>query len=141
MSGLPDTTDVKSSGDFPPIIADWYEMIFKDFESKTDKNNNPFTKIELGFADSERLAWTNLTYNEDFLWVIKQFKEAIGMPDKESDLMPYKGSRLMVFVKNRVYEGDNYADPRKFKPMDGVTPKAEPPTDGAPPPDDDDLPF
>jgi hypothetical protein len=135
--GLPNTSNVKS-GDFPKIKADWYGMRFVDFETKTDKNGDNYTEIELNFADSDRPAWANLSHNEDFLWKAKQFKEAIGMADSESDLTPYKGALLMVFVKNREFEGSNYPDPRKFKPMPGAepTPTPEPPTQ-----DDADLPF
>jgi len=119
--GLPNTTDVKS-GDFPKTIPDWYEMIFKDFEEKPDKNNNPYTRLELKFTDSEHLAWTNLSHHEDFLWKVKQFKEAIGMDDKDTDLAGHKGAHLMVFCKNKVYEGDNYPEPTKFKPMVDTSP-------------------
>jgi hypothetical protein len=135
--GLPDTSNVKS-GDFPAIIADWYEMVFVNFDTKVDRNRDSYTEIELNFADSDRPAWANLSHKEDFLWKVKQFKEAIGMPDTESDLTLYKGARLMVFVKNRVFEGSNYPDPKKFKPMPDAepTPTPEPPTQ-----DDADLPF
>jgi len=132
---LPDTSNVKS-GDFPPIIADWYEMVFIDFKTKQDKNGNDYTEIELNFADSERPAWVNLSHNKDFLWMAKQFKEALGMPDKEGDLTPYKGTLLRVFVKNRQYEGSNYPDPKKFKPLENNNPT--PPTA---PEEDSDLPF
>jgi len=91
--GLPETTDVKS-GDFPPIKADWYEMVFKGFEEKKNKNSDTYTKLELGFAESGRSAWTNMSHQEDFLWSVKQFKVAIGMKDTETDLTPYKGTHL-----------------------------------------------
>lgn len=133
MEGLPDTTDVKPS-EFPPIEAKWYEMSFKDFEEKVDKNGNTYTQIELAFAESDRPAWTNLSHQEDFLWQAQSFKKAIGMADKDKDLTPFKDSRLMVFVKNRAYDGSNYPEPKKFKPMAGTSSSA-PPDDGEP------LPF
>lgn len=131
--GMPNTSNVKS-GDFPAIKADWYPMTFLEFSDEQDKNNEDFTKIELGFIDSERKAWINLSHSEDFLWKVKQFKEAIGMGDSETDLTPYKGAKLMVFAKNRVYEGTNYADPKKFKSMNEKTAPA-------PAKPDDNLPF
>lgn len=133
MEGLPDTTNVKS-GEFPKIKSDWYEMVFKDFEEKHDKNNNTYTNLELAFADSDRPAWTNLSHHEDYLWQAQSFKRAIGMEDKDTDLTPFKETHLMVFVKNRAYDGSNYPHLKKFKPMAafvGNTPKS----------DDDDLPF
>lgn len=132
--GLPETTNVKS-GDFPKTIPDWYEMVFKASEEKRDKNNALFTRLELGFADSERLAWTNLSHHKDFLWKVKQFKEAIGMDDIDTELAGHKGTHLMVFCKNKVYEGSNYPEPTKFKAMASASSAPTPPAD------DSDLPF
>ena len=133
--GMPNTSNVKS-GDFPPTKPDWYEMTFSESEEKIDKNGRAYLNAEFAFVDSDRKAFTNFSYQDDFLWILKQFKEAIGMSDDTSDPVPYWGTRLMVFCKNKVYDGGNWPDPRKFKAMDGGgdTPPVQPK-------DDDDLPF
>ena len=131
--GMPNTSNVKTA-DFPAIKADWYDMVFVDSSEKFDKNKNEYLEIELSFADSDRPAWTNLSYQEDFLWKLKQFKDAISMPGDATDPAPYKGTKLKVFVKNRVFDGSNYPDLKKFKSMDekASSPPLKP---------DDDLPF
>lgn len=137
--GMPNTSNVKND-DFPPTKADWYEMIYSDSQEKFDKNNNEYLWVELSFVGSERKAFVNLSYNEDFLWKIKEFKMAIGMGDEEPNPDPYKQTHLMVFCKNKVYDGGNWPDPKKFKAMDGGknTAQSQPESSSV---IDDDLPF
>lgn len=136
---MPNTSNVKG-GDFPPTKPDWYEMIFSDSQEKFDKNESEYLWVALSFIGSDRRAFTNLSYQDDFLWKVKQFKEAIGMSDAETNPDSYKGTHLMVFCQNKVYDGSNWPDPKKFKAMDGGANTTQ--TQSEPPPvDDDDLPF
>jgi len=131
---LPDTSGVELGTDYPPVKAGWYEMIFEDYEEKQSKAGNDYTKITLKSTASERLAWCNMNHKEDSLWFVKQFKVALGMPDGEGNLKPYKGTHLYVYLQNREYDGKNYAEAKKFKPINDDSPPAQPA-------DDSDLPF
>lgn len=120
--GVPDTTNVKKR-EFPPIKPDWYDVIFDSFEEKVDKNKDDYTLAIFKPVDSDREIWCNISHQDEFLWKVKEFKQAIGMADSAIDLTPYIGTRLKVFIKNRVAknkdgEDTNYPDIRKFKVMD-----------------------
>ena len=134
---LPDTTNAKT-GDYSAIKPDWYDVVFEDFQEKFDKNKNEYTELALR-TDTDRPIWCNLSHQEDFLWKVKQFKVAIGMGDTETDLTPYKGTRLSAFIRNREVEKNgekqNYPDVRKFRPFGDSQPQT------TAKPDDDDLPF
>lgn len=129
---LPNTDGVKTN-EFPPIKSDWYELIFEDFEEKTSKARNAYTKLTFKFANTNRQAWDNLSHGESSLWKVKQFKTAIGMKDNEGDLAPYKNTRLKGFCRDEEYEGKHYPRPQEYKSLDDLT--------NAPLPTDDDNPF
>ncbi len=130
----PDTTNAKSN-EFPPIKADWYEATVSGFEEKTDRNGNAYLEVAFDFVEGNRKAWTNLSYSPDFLWQLKTFKQAIGASDTDTDLDNWKGTRLMIFCKNRMYKEKNQIDVTEFKPYGDTTP--EMPKDD----NDESLPF
>ena len=131
---MPDTTNAKSN-EFPPIKPDWYEVLFKDYTEKVDRNGNDYMEVAFDFVEGNRKAWTNLSYSVDFLWQLKAFKEAIGAGDTDTDVDPYKGARLQILCKNRVYKEKNQIDVTDFKPY-GETAETEKPRDS-----DEPLPF
>jgi hypothetical protein len=132
MTPMPDTTGVESN-EFPPIKNDWYELILKDFEEKTGKSGYEYAKLSFDFAEGNRKAWDNLSYHPDALFRVKAFKQVIGADDKDTDLRPFMGTRVMAFCKNREYEGKNQIEITEYKALDNGTPKT--------PKGDSDLPF
>ena len=139
---IPNTDGVKTN-DFPPIKADWYDLTFTEYSYPEDENGNEYSKLVFKIDDSDRLVWCNLSHQEDFIWKVKQFKDAIGMGDKEINLEPYVGTRLKGFLKNRQYEGSNYANVQKFKAREGMANKqpANPGQEQSKNEDNSDLPF
>ena len=129
---MPDTSNAKKP-EMKPIEKDWYEVKFTDFKEKIDKNGDLYLEVQFDFEDSNRKAWNNLSYNSEYLYGLKQFKKAIGAVDSEDNLTQYKGTRLEIFCKNRVYKESNQTEVVDYRPFGSgdTTPQA--------PKDEDDL--
>lgn len=133
--GLPNTTGIELN-EFPPIEADWYELVLESSEEKTSKKRNKYTKLTFKIEGQPGKAWGNISHVEDALWKIKQFKQAIGMLDDESELGDYIGSRLEGWCQNREYEGKNYTEVTEYRALDSESKPTPASKD-----DDSDLPF
>jgi len=115
--GLPNTEGVEVGKDYPPVKADWYQLVFKNSEEKSSANGS-YTKLEFDFVDDNRKAWGNLSHLDSALWKVKQFKLAIGMGDKENNLTQYYGTRLTAYVQDHEYQGKHYPEVVEYKALD-----------------------
>lgn len=116
--GLPNTTGIELN-EFPPIKADWYELVLESSEEKTSKTGNKYTKLTFKIEGQLGKAWGNISHVEDALWKVKQFKQAIDMPDNETDLTAYIGSRLEGWCQNREYNDKNYTEVTEYRLLGG----------------------
>ncbi len=133
--GLPNTTGIELN-EFPPIKADWYELILESAEEKFSKAKNKYTRLTFKIEGQPGKAWGNVSHVEDALWKVKQLKQAIGMLDNESELNDYIGSRLEGWCQNGEYQGKNYAEVTEYRSLDSNSQSTPSSKD-----DDDDLPF
>lgn len=132
---LPNTTGIELN-EFPPIEAGWRELVLEKAEDKRSKAGDDYTKLTLKIEDHSGKAWGNLSHLEQALWKVKQFKQAVGMSDSETDLTAYIGSRLEGWCQNREYKGKNYTEVTEYRALGGESKPTPPSKDN-----DSDLPF
>jgi len=140
---VPRTDGIEKKTDFEVRAAGWYSMVFNCHDERDAKDGkSKFAHVELEHTDGHGLAWVNLSFKDEALWKLDEFKKAIGMPSIETKIEDYYGTQLMVFLKVEIYEGEKKNVPTKYKPMlDAVPGNPKTKSEQGIPEAEDDLPF
>lgn len=136
--GLPDTSNVEDK-DFEVLPPGTYNVVLHHTEEQTSKSGKDFLNVQLR-TDSNKVIFDKCFYQDNCLWKLKSLKKAIGMPDTETRIEPYWGTRLVVKVSVRNYEGEDQNEVKQYKAIAGnAQPKSEP--EKKPAPSDDKMPW
>lgn len=140
--GIPNTEGVPLTS-FSEVRDGWYEGEFIGEEDGSG-DKGTYTKVSCRVSDTSRRVEGYLSHAPQALFKIKQFKLAIGMKDEEEDLTPYIGAKLLIFVQNEPYNGEQRPKLQGFKPLGSkvkVQVHYEPESSTPAKDPDDDLPF
>lgn len=147
MPPIPDTTGAKRLI-FP---EGWYTAELNLFEEKFSREGSPYTNLQFKNPQTNQTVWGILSHKVTALWKMAQFKAAISMPDTDTDLEPYRGARLLVYVVIEEYEGTKRNKVTEYTAEGDTTVKLmddtleamidQPPVAAEQPETDDDLPF
>jgi len=110
------------------LDPNWYPAVVKSLEikpAKTDASTNWNYKLEILSGkgkDGKDYAGTSVyrMFNEKAMGFARPFVEALGVSLKEDDEFDPNsaiGKKLMVYVKNREYEGKLQNDVADFRPI------------------------
>ena len=115
---LPDTSGIEDK-DFEVLPAGWYDVVLHYTDEQTSKSGKEFLNIQFR-TDNNRVIFDKCFYQENCLWKLKSLKKAIGMPDTETEIKDYWGTRMKVKIKVREYEGEEQNDVERYKAMEGT---------------------